>query len=44
MHPGNVMCDPLLRIEIDEARAMSKQTAATEVIEDFTELEEEEDE
>ncbi|EXB75035.1 hypothetical protein L484_012159 [Morus notabilis] len=41
LHPGNVMCDPLLRIEIDEVRAMSKQTAATEVIEDFTELEEE---
>ena len=37
------MCDPLLLIEIEEKRAMSRQTATAEVIEDFTELDETED-
>ncbi|XP_059443339.1 E3 SUMO-protein ligase MMS21 isoform X1 [Corylus avellana] len=36
-----VLCDPLLLIEIDEMRTMSKQTARTDVIEDCTELDEE---
>lgn len=36
-----VFCDPLLLIEIDEMRTMSKQTARTDVIEDCTELDEE---
>ncbi|GMN54454.1 hypothetical protein TIFTF001_023575 [Ficus carica] len=43
LHPGCVVCDPLLRIEIEESRAMNKQTGTTEVIEDFTELDEEGD-
>ncbi|CAK9179347.1 unnamed protein product [Ilex paraguariensis] len=37
-----VVCDPLLLIEIDEMRSMSKQTTRFDVIEDFTELDEEE--
>ncbi|KAK9269728.1 hypothetical protein L1049_001506 [Liquidambar formosana] len=37
-----VVCDPLLCIEIDEMRSMSKQYIRPEVIEDFTELDEEE--
>uniref|UniRef100_A0A5B7BW82 Putative E3 SUMO-protein ligase MMS21 isoform X1 n=1 Tax=Davidia involucrata TaxID=16924 RepID=A0A5B7BW82_DAVIN len=36
-----VVCDPLLLIEIDEAHSMNKQTARPDIIEDFTELEEE---
>lgn len=38
-----MVCDPLLRIEIDEMHAMSKQTDMPNVIEDFTELNEEEE-
>lgn len=39
-----MFCDPLLRIEIDESRAMNKQTERPNIIEDFTqESEEEED-
>ncbi|KAL8032075.1 hypothetical protein ABFS82_13G071000 [Erythranthe guttata] len=33
-----VVCDPLLLIEIDELRSMSKQRARADVIEDFTQL------
>ncbi|KAL5565311.1 hypothetical protein UlMin_028475 [Ulmus minor] len=33
---ANVLCDPLLRIEIEELRAASKQTSMTELVEDFT--------
>ncbi|XP_062094464.1 E3 SUMO-protein ligase MMS21 isoform X2 [Humulus lupulus] len=40
LHPKKVVCDPLLRIEIEEMRTQFKGTA-TEVIEDFTELGEE---
>jgi hypothetical protein len=36
-----VLCDPVLLMEIDEMRAMSKQTAMTDVIEDCTALDEE---
>ncbi|KAK3028390.1 hypothetical protein RJ639_039600 [Escallonia herrerae] len=38
-----VVCDPLLPIEIAELQSMSKHTTMTEVIEDFTELDGEED-
>ncbi|CAI9286486.1 unnamed protein product [Lactuca saligna] len=38
-----VFCDPLLRIEIDESRAMNKQTERPNIIEDFTQESEEED-
>ncbi|KAK6946677.1 Zinc finger, MIZ-type [Dillenia turbinata] len=33
-----VICDPLLLIEIDELRSMSKNTIRPEIIEDFTDL------
>ncbi|XP_059662678.1 E3 SUMO-protein ligase MMS21 [Cornus florida] len=36
----NVVCDPLLLVEIEEMRSMSKQTAMPNVIEDFTEFDE----
>ncbi|KAL0362659.1 UNVERIFIED_CONTAM: E3 SUMO-protein ligase MMS21 [Sesamum calycinum] len=36
-----VVCDPLLMIEIDEMRSMSKQRTGADVIEDFTQLDEE---
>ncbi|KAA8526804.1 hypothetical protein F0562_008967 [Nyssa sinensis] len=36
-----VVCDPLLLIEIDEERSMNKQSARPDIIEDFTELEDE---
>ncbi|KAM7492553.1 hypothetical protein LguiA_035474 [Lonicera macranthoides] len=39
-----VVCDQLLQIEIEELRSMSKQTSRPNVIEDFTELGEEEEE
>ncbi|XVE80073.1 hypothetical protein DITRI_Ditri14bG0110100 [Diplodiscus trichospermus] len=34
-----VICDPLLLFEIDEQRSLSRQTARTDVIEDFTQME-----
>lgn len=37
-----VACDPLLCIEIDEMRSTKKETATPEMVEDFTELEDEE--
>lgn len=37
---ARVVCDPLLLVEIEELRSMSKQTTGTNVIEDFTELDE----
>ncbi|TXG66841.1 hypothetical protein EZV62_008116 [Acer yangbiense] len=37
-----VVCDAFLMIEIEELKSMSKQTARTEVIEDFTALDDEE--
>lgn len=39
-----VLCDPFLLIEIDEVRSMSKQNARPDAIEDFTALDEDEDE
>lgn len=33
-----VTCDPLLSVEIEEMRALSKQTVGRAVIEDFTEV------
>ncbi|KAF8409178.1 hypothetical protein HHK36_005252 [Tetracentron sinense] len=41
LQAGRVVCDPLLLIEIDEMRSMSKQTAIPTVVEDFTELDDE---
>ena len=38
------MCDALLQIEIDEMKSMSKQPGRTDVIEDFTELDDDEEE
>ena len=38
------MCDALLQIEIDEMKSMSKQPGRTDVIEDFTELDDDDDE
>lgn len=43
LQEANVVCDPLLPIEIEEMRSMSKQSARTDVIEDVTELDEEEE-
>ena len=37
------MCDALLQIEIDEMKSMSKQPGRTDVIEDFTELDDDDD-
>ncbi|KAF5176310.1 E3 sumo-protein ligase mms21 [Thalictrum thalictroides] len=37
---ARVICDPLLRIEIEEARTMSKQTEHPTLIEDCTALDE----
>ncbi|XWS52114.1 hypothetical protein CRYUN_Cryun11dG0039300 [Craigia yunnanensis] len=34
-----VICDPLLLFEIEEQRSLSRQTARTDVIEDFTQME-----
>lgn len=31
-----LICDPLLRIDIEELRSTSRQNVGTEVIEDFT--------
>ncbi|RVW79372.1 E3 SUMO-protein ligase MMS21 [Vitis vinifera] len=39
-----VVCDALLQIEIDEMKSMSKQPGRTDVIEDFTELDDDDDE
>ncbi|KMT13112.1 hypothetical protein BVRB_4g086540 [Beta vulgaris subsp. vulgaris] len=36
-----VVCDPLLPVEIDELRSLSKKTVETEAIEDFTALDDE---
>lgn len=44
LQEDRVVCDPLLRIEIDEMQAMSKQTATRDIIEDFTDQLNEEDE
>lgn len=38
-----ILCDPLLLVELEELRTMNKQSGNTEVIEDFTGLDEEED-
>ena len=38
-----VVCDALLQIEIDEMKSMSKQPGRTDVIEDFTELDDDDD-
>ncbi|XP_015899154.2 E3 SUMO-protein ligase MMS21 [Ziziphus jujuba] len=40
----NVVCDTLLPIDIAEMRTMTRQTARTDVIEDFTEVDEEDSE
>ncbi|KAF6170663.1 hypothetical protein GIB67_015615 [Kingdonia uniflora] len=40
LQAGRVVCDPLLPIEIDEMRSMANQTEQLNVIEDFTEQEE----
>ncbi|KAJ4976651.1 hypothetical protein NE237_001757 [Protea cynaroides] len=37
LQAGRVLCDPLLPVEIDELRLMSKQNAQPTVVEDFTE-------
>ncbi|KAK1396998.1 E3 SUMO-protein ligase MMS21 [Heracleum sosnowskyi] len=44
LRADRVVCDPLLRIEIEEMKALSKQSGPTNVIEDFTDLNEEEEE
>lgn len=41
LQASKVVCDALLLIEIEEMKSMSKQTARTEVIEDFTALDDE---
>ncbi|KAL2466805.1 E3 SUMO-protein ligase MMS21 [Abeliophyllum distichum] len=41
LQPDRVVCDPLLLIEIDEMRSMNKESTRHDVIEDFTELDEE---
>ncbi|KAL6554204.1 hypothetical protein OROMI_019877 [Orobanche minor] len=41
LQADRLVCDPLLLIEIDEMRAMSKQQSRADVIEDITELSEE---
>lgn len=38
LQASKVVCDTLLLVEIDEMRRMSKQSARTDVIEDFTAL------
>ncbi|XP_020527818.1 E3 SUMO-protein ligase MMS21 isoform X2 [Amborella trichopoda] len=38
-----VTCDPLLRIELDEMRARSNRTTESHLVEDFTELDDNED-
>ncbi|KAF3442466.1 hypothetical protein FNV43_RR16382 [Rhamnella rubrinervis] len=43
LQEANVVCDALLPIEIEEMRTMSEQTARTDVIEDFTKLDDEEE-
>ena len=42
LHVAKVTCDPFLRVDIDEVRRMSKETARTDVIEDFTMVAEDE--
>ncbi|XP_042519467.1 E3 SUMO-protein ligase MMS21 [Macadamia integrifolia] len=38
LQAGRILCDPLLRVEIEELRLMSKQNACPAMVEDFTEL------
>ncbi|KAK4492957.1 hypothetical protein RD792_000284 [Penstemon davidsonii] len=40
LRQDRVVCDPLLKIEIDEMRSMANQSTRADVIEDFTRLEE----
>ncbi|KAL1815337.1 hypothetical protein ACET3Z_017911 [Daucus carota] len=44
LREDRVVCDPLLRIEIEEMKAMSKESGPTNIVEDFTDLNEEESE
>ncbi|MBA0759139.1 hypothetical protein Gotri_022061 [Gossypium trilobum] len=39
VHAKRVICDPLLLVEIEEQCTLSRQTARTDVVEDFTEME-----
>lgn len=39
VHAKRVTCDPLLLVEIEEQRTLSRQSARTDVVEDFTEME-----
>lgn len=41
---SKVVCDPLLLVDIDEMRRTSKETARTDMIEDFTAVDEEQSE
>lgn len=41
---SKVVCDPLLVVDIDEMRRTSKETARTDMIEDFTAVDEEQSE
>ncbi|XP_020536327.1 E3 SUMO-protein ligase MMS21 isoform X2 [Jatropha curcas] len=43
LQADKVVCDPLLLVEIEEMRSMSRQTARNNVVEDFTELDDEDD-
>lgn len=38
---GKIQCDPLLLVEIEDLRTSSKQTGTSQIIEDFTEPNEE---
>ncbi|XP_077251348.1 RING/U-box superfamily protein [Tasmannia lanceolata] len=38
---ARLVCDPLLRVEIDEMRSRNDETARPSIVEDFTELDEE---
>lgn len=40
LRADRVVCDPMLLVEIDEMRSMSKQSGRADVIEDFTALDE----
>lgn len=40
LRADRVFCDPLLLCDIEELRSMSKQNVGTDVVEDFTELDE----
>ena len=41
LQANRVVCDPLLPVEIEEFRAVSKETVQADCIEDFTALDEE---